>query len=103
MYLPNPSLEAGCDTRTISKQSNAGLNLQFSFSNTDCLTKAKESSFLNIYPEVRRGQINSCLSQKHWHKVKNQRGFEIRSLIPFPPVITIILSVPLPTIATGDD
>ena len=36
--------QAGCDTRSIFKQSLTGLDSEFSFSWTGCLTKAKESS-----------------------------------------------------------
>ena len=40
----NPSARAGYDTRSIFKWSLTGLNSEFSFSKTSCLTKAKESS-----------------------------------------------------------
>ena len=41
-----PLLRAGCDTRSISYQSNGSLNLEITFSSTGCLTKAKEQSAL---------------------------------------------------------
>ena len=37
-YLPNPSARAGYDTRSIFKRSLTGLNSEFSFSKTSCLT-----------------------------------------------------------------
>ena len=40
----NPSAQAGYDTRSIFKQSLTGLNSEFSFSLTSCLTKAEEPS-----------------------------------------------------------
>ena len=39
MHLPNPSIWAGCDTRSICKWSLTGLNLEFSFFLTSCHTK----------------------------------------------------------------
>ena len=44
----NPSTRAGCDTRSIFKQSLTGLNSEFSFE-IDCLTKAKNSVCSAIY------------------------------------------------------
>ena len=38
----NLSTQAGCDTRSIFKQSWTGLNSEFCFSYTGCLTKAKK-------------------------------------------------------------
>ena len=43
-YLPNPSARVGYDTRSIFKRSLTGLNSEFSFSQTSCLTKAEEPS-----------------------------------------------------------
>ena len=43
-YLPNPSAQAGYDTRSIDKRSLTGLNAEFSFSWTSCLTKVEETS-----------------------------------------------------------
>ena len=46
MYLPNPSLEAGCDTESFFlKQTKAGFNSEFSFSYTGCFTKTKRTQF----------------------------------------------------------
>ena len=52
----NSSLRAGCDTRSIFKRSLTGLNSEFSFSQTGCLTKAKES-ILPYYSFIRGGRI----------------------------------------------
>ena len=40
-------LQAGCDTRPVFKLSKVSLNSEFSFSQTGCLTQAKEPSLLN--------------------------------------------------------
>ena len=42
MYLPNPSAEAGCDTRSILLWSLTDLNSEFSFSKISFHTKVKE-------------------------------------------------------------
>ena len=55
-YLPNPSTQAGYDTRSIFKLSLTGLNSEFSFSLTCCLTKAKEPSLL-YYLLIAGGRI----------------------------------------------
>ena len=44
VLFTNPSALAGYDTRSIFKQSLTGLNSEFSFSQTSCLTKAEEPS-----------------------------------------------------------
>ena len=51
-YLPNPSARAGYDTRSIFffKRSLTGLNSEFSFSLTSCLTKAEETSLPYYLP-----------------------------------------------------
>ena len=43
-YYPTPFSKEGCDTISIFKQSKAGLNSEFSFSYSGCLTEAKEPS-----------------------------------------------------------
>ena len=50
LYLPNPSARTGYDTRSIFKRSLTGLNSEFSFSLTSCLTKAKEPSLSYYLP-----------------------------------------------------
>ena len=52
----NPSARAGYDTRSILKWSLTGLNSEFSFSLTSCLTKAEEPS-LPYYLPVAGGRI----------------------------------------------
>ena len=47
-YLPNHSARAGYDTRSIFKRSLTGLNSEFSFSKTSCITKAEEPYYLPI-------------------------------------------------------
>ena len=49
-YLPNPSARAGYDTRSIFKWGLTGLNSEFSFSLTRCLTKAEEPSLSYYFP-----------------------------------------------------
>ena len=46
----NPSDRAGYDTRSIFKRSLTGLNSEFSFSKTSCLTKAEEPSLPYHFP-----------------------------------------------------
>ena len=52
----NPSPRAGYDMRSIFKQSLTGLNSEFSFSLTSCLTKAEEPS-LSYYLPIAGGRI----------------------------------------------
>ena len=51
-----PSTRAGYDTRSILKRSLTGLNSEFSFSMTSCLTKAEEPS-LPYYLPIDKGRI----------------------------------------------
>ena len=53
---PTPQPEAGCDTRSIFKLVKASLNSKFSFPNTGCLTKAKESSLSYYLPIASGGE-----------------------------------------------
>ena len=46
----NPSARAGYDTKSIFKRSLTGLNSEFSFSYTSCLTKAEEPSLFYYLP-----------------------------------------------------
>ena len=55
-YLPNPSAREGYDTRSIFKRSLTGLNSEFFFSKTSCLTKAEEPS-LSYYLPIAGGRI----------------------------------------------
>ena len=55
-YLLNPSARVGYDTRSIFKRSLTGLNSEFSFSKTSCLTKAEEPS-LPYYLPIAGGRI----------------------------------------------
>ena len=67
-YLPNPSALAGYDTRSVLKRSLTGLNSEFSFSLTSCLTKAEEPSLPYYLPIV---------------------GGRIIGFIPFPRVLVL--------------
>ena len=64
----NPSVWAGCDTRSIFKRSLTGLNSEFSFSSTSCLTKAEEPSLPYCLPIA---------------------GGRIIGFIPFPRVLVL--------------
>ena len=55
-YLPTPSARTGYDTMSIFKRSLTGLNSEFSFSETSCLTKAEEPS-LPYYLHIAGGRI----------------------------------------------
>ena len=52
----NPSARAGYDTRSVFKRSLTGLNSEYSFSYTSCLTKAEEPS-LPYYLPIAGGRI----------------------------------------------
>ena len=56
IIFSNPSAQAGCDTMSNFKRSLTGLNSEFSFSQTSCLTKAKEPS-LPYYLPIAGGRI----------------------------------------------
>ena len=56
ILFTNPSGRAGYDSRSIFKRSLTGLNLEFSFSQTSCLTKAEETS-LSYYLTIAGGRI----------------------------------------------
>ena len=56
LYLPNPSSREGYDTRSLFKRSSTGLNSEYSFSYTSCLTKAEEPS-LSYYLSIAWGRI----------------------------------------------
>ena len=51
-----PTRRAGYDTRSIFKRSLTGLNPEFSFSKTSCLTKAEEPS-LPYYLPIAGGRM----------------------------------------------
>ena len=52
----NPSTRVGYDTRSVFKRSLTGLNSEFSFSYTSCLTKAEEPS-LPYYLPIEGGRM----------------------------------------------
>ena len=56
VLFTNPSARARYDTRSIFKRSLTGLNSEFSFSLTSCLTKAEEHS-LSYYLPIAGGRI----------------------------------------------
>ena len=56
IIFTNPSTRAGYDTRSIFKRSLTGLNSEFSFSKTSCLTKVEEPS-LPYYLSIAGGRI----------------------------------------------
>ena len=56
IIFTNPSARAGYDTRSIFKWSLTGLNSEFYFSKTSCLTKAEEPS-LPFYLLIAGGGI----------------------------------------------
>ena len=56
ILFTNPSARAGYDTMSIFKRSLTGLNSEFSFSYTSCLTKAEELS-LSYYLPIAGGRI----------------------------------------------
>ena len=61
ILFTNPSARAGYDTRSVFKRSLTGLNSEFSFSETRCLTKAEETS-LSYYLPIAGGRIIGFIS-----------------------------------------
>ena len=51
ILFTNPSARAGYDTRSIFKRNFTGLNSEFSFSKTSCLTKGEDHS-LSYYLSI---------------------------------------------------
>ena len=68
IIFTNPSAWAGYDTSSVFKRSLTGLNSEFSFSETSCLTKAEEPSLSNYLPIA---------------------GGRIIGFIPFPRVLVL--------------
>ena len=58
----NPSARAGYDSRSIFKRSLSGLNSEFSFSLTSCLTKAEELS-LPYYLPIAGNFLNHLVTE----------------------------------------
>ena len=59
---PTPLPKARCDTMSIFKRINAGLNSEFSFSWADCSNKAKEPSLPYNLPIVKRRMYGFVVS-----------------------------------------
>ena len=57
------------DTKSIFKRNTAGLNSEFSFSQTGWLTKAKEHSLSYYLSITGEDEINPCLSQGYLCKI----------------------------------
>ena len=96
IYLfTNPSARVGYDTRSIVKRSLKGLNKEFSFSLTSCLTKAEERS-LTYYLPIAGGRIIGFIPfPSVLVKCSQPRSvFELVSPSPFPTTITIISRAP---------
>ena len=60
VLFTNPTARAGYDTRSIFKRSLTGLNSEFSFSWTSCLTKAEEPS-PSYYLPIAGGRIREFI------------------------------------------
>ena len=60
VLFTNPSARAGYDTRSIFKRSLTGLNSEFSFSKTSCLTKVEEPS-PSYYLPIAGGRIRGFI------------------------------------------
>ena len=97
-YLPNPSARTGYDTGSVFKQSLTGLNSEFSFSLTSCLTKAEEPS-LSYYLPIAGGRIIGFIPFSRVLVLcecnQSRPGFELVSPCPFPTTITITPQAPL--------
>ena len=93
----NTSARAGYDTRSIFKRSLTGLNSEFSFSKTSCLSKAEEPS-LSYYLPIARGRIIGFIPFPRVLVLcecnQSRPGFELVSPCPFPTTITITPQAP---------
>ena len=96
-YLPNPFARAGYDTRSIFKRSLTGLNSEFSFSQTSCLTKAEEPS-LSYYLPIAGGRIIGFIPFPRVLVLCEMQSvssrFELKSPCPIPMTITITPRAP---------
>ena len=96
-----PLPQAGCDTMPILKQSTAGLNLEFSFSSSGCLTKTKgfsqSNNLLIAWGSERVGRDGFMIFPRvvGRRELQPHPGFELWSPISFPTMTTVTLSVPL--------
>ena len=93
----DPSARPGYDTRSIFKRSLTGLNSEFSFSLTSCLTKAEEPS-LSYYLPIAGGRIigfipfprvlvlceMQSVSSRTWTRVAVSISYDVLPR-PFPP------------------
>ena len=82
IIFTNPSARARYDTRSVFKRSLTGLNSEFSFSKTSCLTKPEEHS-LSYYLPIGGGI--QCYVKCN----QSRPGFELVSRCPFSATITI--------------
>ena len=87
ILFTNSSIRAGYDTKSIFKRSLTGLNSQFSFSKTSCLSKAKQRS-LPYYLPIAGGRIIGFIPNL------SRLGFELESSCPFPTMIMITPRAP---------
>ena len=93
ILFTNPSARTGYDTRSIFKRSLTGLNSEFSFSKTSCLTKAEEPS-LSYYLAIAGGRIIGfipfprVLVQCEMQSVSSRIWIRIVSPCSFPTAIT---------------
>ena len=112
----NPSARAGYDTRSFFKRSLTGLNSEFSFSLTSCLTKAEEPSLPNYLP-IAGGRIvgfipflrvfvlceMQSVSSRIWTRVAVSISFDDNCLlfaillclsyyVPFIDILTVSIS-----------
>ena len=108
IYLPNPSAQAGYDTKPVFKQSLFGLNSEFSFSPVSCHTKVKELS-QSYYLSIAGGRIIEfipfswalalCKIQTAWARIRNRLAMSISNddnhyttmyvLLPYPNWIVL--------------
>ena len=87
-----PLPRRGCNRRSIFKWSRAGLNSEFTFSWAGCLTKAKETRL--FFYLVWKEEMDSCLSQGYYRRVKRKRSqpkIELESPVPFSTMITVTI------------
>ena len=87
----NPSLRAGCDTRSGFNRISTGLIQGFLSPRPAAIPKLNNTACIAIYPELEREELESFIAHVYLHNVqlkRRHRGFELSSLYLFPSTIT---------------
>ena len=104
MYLPIISATGRKRPKVNFKHTTTGLNLEFSFSSTSCLTKVEKPSPFYYLPQNEGGKWIHAFRKgirANWNKQLHS-GFELWLPNPFPIMITVTLSTTPPANPTSD-